>query len=82
MGRGSERLLTVWIPFMRVPVELGGLTVLQGSRYSAKLLPLAGRGCILLPSDLMRRCRWQLAPGLCAHARNIRNCSRSLCVFF
>ena len=43
MGRGSERLLTVWIPFMRVPVELGGLTVLQGSRYSAKLLPLAGR---------------------------------------
>ena len=68
MGRGSERLLTVWIPFMRVPVELGGLTVLQGSRYSAKLLPLlvAGRGCIL-----MRRCRWQLAPGLCAHARNI-----------
>ena len=31
MGRGSDRLHTVWIPWAKTPVELGGLVVLKGS---------------------------------------------------
>ncbi len=31
MGRGSDRLHTVWIPWADTPVELGGLVVLKGS---------------------------------------------------
>ena len=31
MGRGSDRLHTVWIPWARTPVELGGLVVLESS---------------------------------------------------
>ena len=31
MGRGSDRLHTVWIPWANTPVELGGLVVLEGS---------------------------------------------------
>ena len=31
MGRGSDKLHTVWIPWANTPVELGGLVVLEGS---------------------------------------------------
>ena len=31
MGRGSDRLCTVWVPWSDVPVEHGGLVVLRGS---------------------------------------------------
>ena len=31
MGRGSPDLHTVWIPWMDVPVSLGGLAVIEGS---------------------------------------------------
>ena len=37
MGRGSQQLHTVWVPWCDVPVELGGLVVLEvcARRYSA-----------------------------------------------
>ena len=31
MGRGSDLLHTVWIPWMDVPISLGGLCLLEGS---------------------------------------------------
>ena len=31
MGRGSQSLLTTWIPWSDVPIDLGGLVVLEGS---------------------------------------------------
>lgn len=31
MNRGSDRLTTAWVPFVDVPIELGGLVALQGS---------------------------------------------------
>ena len=31
MGRGSQKLLTCWIPFGDLPVNLGGLAVCEGS---------------------------------------------------
>jgi hypothetical protein len=31
MGRGSDKLHTVWIPWANTPVELGGLVILEGS---------------------------------------------------
>ena len=31
MGRGSRQLMTCWIPYVEVPLEMGGLMVLEGS---------------------------------------------------
>ena len=31
MGRGSQSLLTSWVPWCDVPINLGGLVVLEGS---------------------------------------------------
>jgi len=31
MGRGSQSLLTTWVPWCDVPIDLGGLVVLEGS---------------------------------------------------
>ncbi len=31
MSRGSQRLLTCWIPLMDIPVEMGTLAILEGS---------------------------------------------------
>ena len=31
MGRGSHRLFTAWVPFNDIPLEMGGLLLLEGS---------------------------------------------------
>ena len=39
MGRGTrEKLLTAWVPLGDAPVELGGLTILEGSHHKHTLL--------------------------------------------
>jgi len=35
MGRGTHRLFTAWVPFGDVPLEVGGLVVLEGSHRDA-----------------------------------------------
>lgn len=35
MGRGSQQLLTCWIPYVDIPLELGGLIVLEKSHLQA-----------------------------------------------
>jgi ectoine hydroxylase-related dioxygenase (phytanoyl-CoA dioxygenase family) len=38
MGRGTSNLLTCWIPYGDVPLEQGGLVVLEKSHHKAGLL--------------------------------------------
>lgn len=38
MGRGSRRVLTMWTPWCDVPVEMGGLAVLEGSHRPSEAL--------------------------------------------
>ena len=40
LGRGSSRLLTVWLPLGDVPVEHGGLLVCHGSHRLRAFAPL------------------------------------------
>lgn len=40
MGRGSDRVLTCWLPFGDIPVELGTLAVLEGSHRAESLAPV------------------------------------------
>jgi len=35
MGRGSQKLMTCWIPYGDVPIEVGGLILLEGSHQQA-----------------------------------------------
>lgn len=43
MGRGSARVLTMWVPLGDIPLELGGLAVLEGSNRAAGLIETYGR---------------------------------------
>jgi hypothetical protein len=43
MGRGSSRVLTMWVPLGDVPLELGGLAVLEGSNRATDLIETYGR---------------------------------------
>ncbi len=36
MGRGSERLLTCWIPYVDIPLEVGGLILLEKSHLQSE----------------------------------------------
>lgn len=36
MGRGSQNVVTTWIPFMEIPIELGGLAVCKGTHKDPK----------------------------------------------
>ena len=38
MGRGSRRLMTCWVPYVEVPLEVGGLMLLEGSFRQEKKL--------------------------------------------
>ena len=38
MGRGTHQLLTCWIPYGEVPLEVGGLMVLEGSHRQSDRL--------------------------------------------
>jgi len=37
MGRGTHNLYTAWVPFGDVPLEVGGLVVMEGSQKDAEL---------------------------------------------
>ncbi|MDB6094050.1 MAG: phytanoyl-CoA dioxygenase [Verrucomicrobia bacterium] len=59
MGRGTHQVLTCWIPYGEVPLELGGLIVLEGShRQSARLKNYletdVDRYCENRPADVER----------------------------
>lgn len=41
MGRGTDRLLTAWVPLGDIPLEMGGLMVLEGSQRTSKVLAYA-----------------------------------------
>ncbi len=38
MGRGSQELLTCWIPYVDIPLEVGGLIVLENSHKQSHLI--------------------------------------------
>ena len=44
MGRGSHRLCTAWVPIGDVPIQMGGLMILENShRHAGKLRPYLSR---------------------------------------
>ena len=43
MGRGTSRLYTAWVPFGDIPIEVGGLIVLEGSHRLRHLKETYGR---------------------------------------
>lgn len=42
MGRGTRQVCTAWIPFADIPLELGGLAVLEGSNHLGELIATYG----------------------------------------
>ncbi len=59
MGRGSRRLMTCWVPYVDVPLEVGGLMLLEGSfRQEKKLKGYLERDvdtyCENRPGDVQR----------------------------
>jgi ectoine hydroxylase-related dioxygenase (phytanoyl-CoA dioxygenase family) len=39
MGRGTQNLVTCWIPFMEIPIEKGVLAVCPGSNCIPEYIP-------------------------------------------
>lgn len=62
MGRGTDRMLTAWVPLGDIPLERGGLMILEGSHRSPKVLAYAAR-------DVDTYCRNE--PGEEAYAREV-----------
>ena len=55
MGRGSLQLHTVWVPWSAIPVELGGLVVLEGSNSLAGFRKMRETCELVLFRSLVRR---------------------------
>lgn len=36
MGRGTKNLFTAWVPYMEIPLEVGGLMILENSHHQAE----------------------------------------------
>jgi ectoine hydroxylase-related dioxygenase (phytanoyl-CoA dioxygenase family) len=43
MGRGTQRLLTAWVPYGDVPRAMGGLALLEGSHRNREIREVYGR---------------------------------------
>src|SRR5690606_21018693 len=57
MGRGTQRVLTSWVPLGDIPLDLGGLVVMEGSHRHERL---AAHYC---KKDVDTYCANRLGPG-------------------